>query len=67
MTPYQYGVQAFEDGMERIPARDLLFLDKHIKGLGVGEGAADILLEWLKGYDEAYLKDWDFTYRAWCD
>ncbi len=55
LTPFEYGVRAFERGISCAPALDNEFLETHIKGLKVGEGGAELMKEWLAGWTKANL------------
>jgi hypothetical protein len=64
LTPYEYGVRAFNNGISCAPALDSEFLEVHIKGLKVGEGGAELMKEWLNGWTRANLDapfDFDIT------
>jgi hypothetical protein len=55
LTAFEYGMRAFKEGKMCVPALDQEFLETHIKGLMVGEGASEILTEWTKGWAKANL------------
>ena len=55
LTPFQYGLKAFKEGKTCTPALDQAFLESHIKGLMVGEGAIELMKEWIRGWTKGNL------------
>lgn len=55
LTPYEYGEKAYNDDKHRVPYLDQEFCDKYLR-VEVGQGIEALTL-WLKGYDEALLKE----------
>lgn len=56
LQAYEYGYEAYELGYDRVAGLDSRVMGL-VDGLGVGEGASDILWEWTKGWDSVNLDD----------
>ncbi|MFS0855172.1 hypothetical protein [Paenibacillus taichungensis] len=52
LTAKEFGRNAFNNGIKRVPCLDVAFLDTHIKGLPVGGGASELMKQWTAGWDE---------------
>lgn len=61
LLAYEYGYEAYEQGYDRVAGLNSRVLGL-VEGLGVGEGASDILWEWTKGWDSANL-DNEFSFE----